>query len=623
METAAGNTSIEELLIKDDGDGHKQKKTKSVLLKLFPVLWRKKVASTKGSSTGFHLKCPYDDLLDASYLDTEHLELALNDISTLSDTKSEHEVLRSCKLADMKNITQDEVTVASTPNTDDLWADNNGWVTGDLNLFSTKSLGMISMTNKKNFNKNDWFDEDDDGQEVEKVNRKLFYDEDSVRGGELQANEETCYTTPRKNILMVNDAETFKDHVAFDTASYTIHESDINPIPHDGTDDTPSNDAKEQGQIRVNSETNPHSVKLEDLLDAAKDVIDALYIYEQWRRTDKTNNHSFQDCATECQENWSIKKKPLKTGVGTSKWIYDGCSEATEMGTELQYKTPKKTKSARRLTQTTIVLPNCENHRCEIVSSSPSTIMGADRNLNDSDVFSSIDSVDTSCSHKEDTTDAQISRKDGMIIHDQEGFSPTKQLTTNSYSNVPGNCSAVNDEENQMIQPPSYDAYDDSFSVDNFPSPVWYNQSTEQTDESFVQDMINSSARNNSEEGNKLRDLTATFTHAKTLLESLQHLHIHRDEGAASHIGHGARARVVLETMKNECNLRLERNMNKVHAGADLVEASNMNLSVSKESVSREKITKHPSPSREPLNDHPSSLMIANRIAQLRQSLSI
>jgi hypothetical protein len=652
MATANDLHAVEELLI-IDGDGRcKQKKTKSVLMKVIQGLWKKKMTSIKSPpAERSHLNCPYDDLLDTSFLENKQMEAPVHDISSsLTDVKSDHQVPCGKYSEEMKNVTQDEVTIVSTPGDDDLWVGNKGWVSGD-------------PIERQTSDNHDWFD--GDRHVVEKVNRKLFYDEDSVKD-ELQANEKMSYQTPCKQQL-IDDSDSCKEnHPFYRTVSEMIYKIDANLSVHDDdSNDPPRNDGKEQGHLCVNSESNPNSVKIQDLWDAAKDVIDAFYLYDHWKRMEKPNNHLLQSSATDLkesqtiherqqyssQDNWTIKRKPLKRGDVASTWASDGCLEATEMGTELQYKTPKKTKSTRRrLTQTTIVLPTKENQCCEIVSSSPSTIPGRGKSLDDSDVFSSIDSVET-CTHTEDTKNDFQSRRQRHFIYtnyDQEKFSPfvkrciemrsganketVQSVTKNSPPHVLGNFSVVYDKENQVNQSQTTcGTYDDSsFSVDNFPSPVWRNEPHKQEEEEPDQMLLVEECNSNPEFGtdDKLRDLTIALTNAKALLESLRHLHIHKNtkDGTVSHDNniHASHAKIALESMKTECNGRLEGNIKKIYADAELMEASKvddrLSLNDGQKRIKDSSLSRHEDTHND-LSNHTS--LIANRILQLRQSLNV
>eukprot|EP00557_Chaetoceros_sp_GSL56_P009450 CAMPEP_0176489644 /NCGR_PEP_ID=MMETSP0200_2-20121128/7409_1 /TAXON_ID=947934 /ORGANISM="Chaetoceros sp., Strain GSL56" /LENGTH=697 /DNA_ID=CAMNT_0017886821 /DNA_START=208 /DNA_END=2301 /DNA_ORIENTATION=+ len=665
MITATGSNShknTEELLIITDGNSYKEKKSKkSVLLpKLIHGIWKKKMTSTtKGSQEAagkMQLRCPYDDLRDKSYssFDPELSDLTSHNVSlsTSTETKSKHVAPWDENAAMMQTMTQKEVTISSTFNDDDLWqgVDNKDRMVtgGDHCLFDNKSFGMFDIVDKEPFNNYDWFghakyiDDDVKEQVVEKVNRKLFYEEDSVKDDELQGNEELFFMTPRKKLFM-DDTATVKDDTAFDTVSdVMMDKSDIKPTVH--IDINYNNNDTEQ-RLCATLEENPNSVKIKDLWDAAKDVIDALQIHDHLKTLEVVNNHSYHGCAAGVeleesqninkgkifnnrQENWSIKKKPLKSGDGSSTWAAgDACSVAAEMGTELQYKTPKRSKSKKRLIQTTIVLPNSENHRCEILSSSPSTVVGKDKSLDDSDLFSSLDSVETGTG-KEDTTefDGVIRREIGFISYHHEKFSPffkrcAEIVGKEHTSKVVGNCFNTCDKENQLNQAPDVDFHDDSFSIDQFPSPDWSNDSSLDQSDTWKVDNVNPNPRGitGTRTGNhKLSDLTIALTNAKTLLQSLQHLHIHGDnKGLANHnVPQDNHARIVFETMKKECNSRLEVNMRKISTAVNPATASNNEALPSHNNMKMAQISSSPGE----LNNHPS--LIAERHAQLRQNLN-
>lgn len=657
--------------------------------------------------------CPYDDLKDTSHLELDNVELLPHDVLSCKELKTfvdldivkdmdKRDVHPCCNRVEISDRTTnyDEATVASTPNEDDLWTTRQeGCVsTVDKCLVDIQKLEISTIKSKvKNTSENEITN--DFCQEEEKVNRKLFYDDDDDDDVkyELSGNEALLYQTPKKNKFL-DTVENVKNYNGLKNDSRLEHapaaKSNNKDLNHTKTSD---NEGIKVG-VGVQLETNSNSVRLQDLWDAAKDVIDALYLNDNHAKAkdasgDPQCNSVFDESHTvdealfkynlmhpavnqiihdvtnlkSLQETWKIQRKPLKSG-GSKPLCSDACSEATEMGTELQYKTPKKKRKTKRSIQTTIVLPSNENHRCEILSSSPSTIHGKDNSLDDSDVFSSIDSatdgvyeskndINTQSDGTAPFQDEPNDSKKREVPGFQDRFSPFEKRCADVWSNGSNgemsfpdnpyqsrsNVSSRSGKGNQTgyqhfnsveswnqespVSSRNDENDDDSFHTGDFPSPIWSEYDMDYTQVSPSKDKSTSIGTSH---------ISLAFTNAKALLESLQQLHVSGNRAAMPPMKESMHdiykshcdAKVALETMKNECTSRLEKNIKIISQERNEEpkhhepKARCVRLEKQLHHSTIDHHAKETSSSSEiPVEEHTNS--ISSRIAQLRQRLNI
>ena len=375
----------------------KQKKKVAILPKIMKGMIKRR-ENAKGET--IQIINPASDCMDFFPFHAEEDELFSDtrwnldfdeDAITALFTPEDNQGLRKFNVN--KEVEEDEAgTVASTPH-EDYFSENGECLTGNECLQDIKRLEMSTLK-RDLFCVND-ADESVESEETVNIIRKLFNDDESVRI-ELQSDPLILYKTPQKQETVPSPKE--------DTEPSHKQDSSLPKKEQTGPDleiqckstvtDARMKESKQLGVV--------------DLWDAAKDVIEAFKLYGEEGSTKKEicqviHADGLTETSPKYNEIGVVVKLPLKSGGSVLSFPLMSTSTIlnSETGVELQYKTPQK---GLKQPQTTIFLPANEYERCEVHISSPSTAFGMNVSLNDSDVFESIDDIDSSQESKKHDT---------------------------------------------------------------------------------------------------------------------------------------------------------------------------------------------------------------------------
>ena len=366
----------------------------------------KRMKDAKGES--INNKTPASDHIDFSPLqeeedvlfvntevDKETINAAFETINAAFEQQENQGLRKFNESKEDREVEEEEArTAASTPHGE--FVESDEWMTGNECLQDIKVFEMsIMKTDKFGGDEADESDESEINKD-EDVIRKLFYDDESVKR-ELQDNTLILYNTPQKQ-----DTEPPQNP---------------NTLPPQKHNTGPVQELLCKFAVTNATGNVSKQLGMNDLWDAAKDVIEALNPYEEEGANkndqeahahgsalmkqalpkdnqptntvaqlicDATKNHlQVEEIEIPHEIRVLRSKVPLKTGGSAiiSPVLSSCVVSNAETCLELKYKTPEK--SLKQL-QTTIILL------------SPSTVFEANTSLNDSDVFDSLVSPDNS-----------------------------------------------------------------------------------------------------------------------------------------------------------------------------------------------------------------------------------